>query len=331
MFRTLLLLILLAITPLTTNAEERHGYPQCGYINYFESQINDQIGNGQCTLIDDDLAISATHVLQMAIDNPELYPHVWITFDGLDPIKAEIECYDVDNDVCILRLMEKVTDREPCKIAEKTPPMGSRGSSSAAGHRDIDIIEFEFEHKYWGIIYHNDPSFEGESGSAFFDENGEIVGSLTGGWGFSLDENGKIVCRETWGGWVTRQVKDSFSASTPEEIWHMIREHGLDNEIKKTSSSPKTIQENVLYVITMNGCPPCQYLKRQLKSWGKELEDMDVKVVIINKDKDPEFTKQFDCKAFPTVVGVVGGKLKFKITGCPKKDQLFKKLREVLK
>ncbi len=332
MFRTLLL-ILLAITPLTLNAEQ-HAHPAVGCIYYHKhqiAQVGDKIGNGSGGLISPIHFLTAYHVIDTMVGNSE-FPVVWIKLDGHAAVPAKFLCGDKANDVAVLELLVPITDVQPFEIAKENVKPGQDGSMSVAGHRDYDSIQFKYGYFSSGTVFFNRHCWQGESGSMFLNVRGEVVGSLTGGYGMRTDSEGNIVERDCGLGWVTQSVRNSISESTALEIRALLKENGILEAVDKLDVIATAVQqENVLYVITMHGCPPCQYLKKQLKLWGKELEDMDVKVVIVNKDKDPEFVKQFGCKAFPTVVGVVGGRLKFKITGCPKKDQLFKKLKEALR
>ena len=246
-------------------------FPSAGRIYFSKDFINDKISNGCGTLVSEDgLFITAYHVVESMVYEKSKYPHVWICFEGHEPMKATYVCGSYDDDVAFLRIDGDVSKIKPKEIAKKNARSGDSGTMNVANHRPMNFIQFDYSRLCSDdMVYFNEVCFQGESGSAFLNVNGDIVGCLTGGWGICRDENGNQICKDLGGGWVTYMVSPSMSQSTATEIRKLLKVKGLLAEVDGADEKPKQEKKRTiirdytpfdsnlkgvsLYIVSMNG------------------------------------------------------------------------------
>lgn len=349
MKKLMLTLLLLLLSPLTINAEQ-HAFPAAGCLYYHKDQVNDQIGNGSGSLISPKHFLTAYHVIDLMLQNKDKYPTIWVKFDGHEPIEVKFLCGNAANDVAVMELLTPVYDIQPLEIAKENAKPGDTGSMSCAGHREVDIIMFEYEYFTDGTVYFNEYCWQGESGSSFLNIHGEVVGCLTGGFGLRYDKNG-VVKRDCGNGWVTQSVRNSMSESTALEIRELLKNNGILEEVDKIDvistsliKDDKSIIEyynplvhnlldvNTLYIVSAQWCGPCQKLKKMLPAWEKALKAAGIdKIVIVDGDIHKSMAQKIGVRAYPTLALYSKNKMLVRLQGVPTKEKLVEIIKKGLK
>ena len=309
-------------------------HPACGEVHFGKDTIGSNLTNGHGMFIGvDGLFITAYHVLDMGFD---VVKHVWVKFDGIDPIRAEYISGDFDDDIALMRLESVPEGIKPVGIAKSNPRPGDQLFLQAARHRDNCFVPFLCDPLTSSKqVCGNMHCWQGESGTGILNMAGELVGILTGGWQVCKDSAGKPIQRRPDGpdGPLTNKVYPTMSRSTPLEIWDLVNKYAAsrdntpatsDGIIKTYTGNLKDFQGgNVLVVISASWCQPCQKLKANLKAWESELAAAGIdSIVIVDADKYKAVADWVKPSVYPTVGKVIDGKLRSKWSGAPSKKQL---------